>query len=34
LQQLKTFDMDHLTAEDEQLLAHAKAKEKERASKQ
>jgi hypothetical protein len=26
--------MDHLTAEDEQLLAHAKAKEKERASKQ
>jgi uncharacterized protein (DUF1778 family) len=32
LEQLKTFEMDHLTEEDENLLAHAKAREKAKAN--
>jgi uncharacterized protein (DUF1778 family) len=32
LEQLKTFDMNHLTEEEESLLAHAKAKEKAKAN--
>jgi uncharacterized protein (DUF1778 family) len=32
LEQLETFDMDHPTAEDEELIAHAKAKEKAKAN--
>jgi hypothetical protein len=32
LEQLKTFDINHLTAEDEELIAHAKAREKAKAN--
>jgi uncharacterized protein (DUF1778 family) len=32
LEQLKTFDINHLTAEDEELIAHAKARDKAKAN--